>query len=1373
MRSTNREITNGKSTGRTIPAVQNASRWTSLLGLVFLTSGICTISATAVASESAFGNKTEEELLRWSAQEARPSATRSPVEVLIDDVRYTFRKDGSHQSIYRRVFVVHDPKAASPLRQVAAPYAPWFEKAPQIRARVIRPDGSVQHLLAADIRDVGGLSEEGSLITDRRQRAAQLPRFIHGAVVEVETLLDEWRPYFREGTVQKALLSRSLPTRRVRLEIDVPQSIPFQASLRGMSMQAEVKKDDGRISRIYDVKNPPQPEDVEEMAPPFLPRTAFVAFSTGKSWQHIATSYGSFVDAAIGENGTKAVRVLVDGLPSLANEKDERHRQRVVETLLLRLRQKVHYTGMELGQAAVLPHDVLRILEKGEGDCKDQSTVLVSSLRALGLDAHVALLRTAPDPEVPPHLPGIGLFNHAIVHVGGTDGLDALWIDPTHIYSGVLDIPANLQGRRALVTSSKSNRLVTIPRLTAKENRYVEIREIRLQDQAPAHVVETTRAEGTIAHALRQFFSKRDDEAVHSNFTSYMERTYGAKSLEHFAQPLVSAFDEPFWLRLEANTSSRFQTDEVEGSFWLEPSMSWGFLPSFLSKDPLAQRQHPLWLLEPHHGEVAVRLFLPPGYRFDSIPASEKVQLSDAYFSREVRQLAPDLLEIRFVVHTGEGRFSAGRANAFVRELGAFQKRSQFRVHYVHDAALALKNGNSKKGLAQLHKLIQKNPTHAPHHERLARALLDLGLGSAAKASARQAVNVAPQRARAHALLGWTLLHDDLGRLLHVGMRREQAKQALLRAEQLAPKHPGTHAQLGMLYLHGSLGGQMGSDAELDQAVFHLMYFRDVTKDFTFDAHIVRALFRLKRFDEAKSLLTSSGANPSNHALLVALIAAVRGPSFAIDFAQNLVTNDDQRSTLLRSAAKELPAIQLYGESTALLRSAVVHLKDGSEKEKLHEQIMRLARIQRATRCFHDDNDPRSKVEKRIYALLSKQRLIQARQRRQSGTLLGVKAENAPERALRFLAFADEEGLPLNLIRDTSVCQASFSARTFAEHQGAASSMELTQLQPIEPVLGSREPWWILRDGNETQVLHPGKETDGFVVEAALEALDAGRLDRAAFWLQDVPLPPQGVVQERRLRLRLGALWLLQLTSGNTKHYVIPDEGKQWLAQSAKPFTGKTPVLLVAAVEKDLPVTAGHFRSRTDELLTHGEFDEVERLAQRRLGEHLGDEAAMEQLAQTSLRRGNIAAGQALLQRLSKRNKKEPAHLNALAWNRLFLKNDGGLDDAIGHSLMANALSDFSSAEHLLTLATLFAESGRNKEALEVLAKSVDARNRGHLSAKEQYVVGRVAERLGLDDVAKTAYQKVQKPVELPELSAWTLAQDRLNALRNCVDCER
>ena len=75
----------------------------------------------------------------------------APLEILYEDVRFTFGADRTVTRSGHLVYLLRDPSEAPYWTRVDASWSPWFQARPEIAARVIRPDGEVvtndeQHL---------------------------------------------------------------------------------------------------------------------------------------------------------------------------------------------------------------------------------------------------------------------------------------------------------------------------------------------------------------------------------------------------------------------------------------------------------------------------------------------------------------------------------------------------------------------------------------------------------------------------------------------------------------------------------------------------------------------------------------------------------------------------------------------------------------------------------------------------------------------------------------------------------------------------------------------------------------------------------------------------------------------------------------------------------------------------------------------------------------------------------------------------------------------------------------------------------------------------------------------------------------------------
>ncbi|UCC81020.1 MAG: DUF3857 domain-containing protein [Candidatus Zixiibacteriota bacterium] len=114
----------------------------------------------------------------------------------------------------------------------------------------------------------------------------------------------------------------------------------------------------------------------------------------------------------------------------------------------------VSYVALRIGSGDFIPHDCSQIIERGFGDCKDQSLLLTSLYRTAGMEAFPVLLSTFEYPLLESLHPWPAFFDHTLVAVkaGGQEFL----LDPSDPLSDLSQIPPRLKGKRYLVVDGTS-----------------------------------------------------------------------------------------------------------------------------------------------------------------------------------------------------------------------------------------------------------------------------------------------------------------------------------------------------------------------------------------------------------------------------------------------------------------------------------------------------------------------------------------------------------------------------------------------------------------------------------------------------------------------------------------------------------------------------------------------------------------------------------------------------------------------------------------------------------------------------------------------------------------------------------------------------
>lgn len=102
--------------------------------------------------------------------------------------------------------------------------------------------------------------------------------------------------------------------------------------------------------------------------------------------------------------------------------------ERAVQALRF-VQKNVRYLGIEVGASSHAPTAPELVMKRRFGDCKDKSLLTLTMLRALGIEAHAALVHTKLRRGTAEQLPMPVVFDHVIVKAV-IDG-QVFWLDPT------------------------------------------------------------------------------------------------------------------------------------------------------------------------------------------------------------------------------------------------------------------------------------------------------------------------------------------------------------------------------------------------------------------------------------------------------------------------------------------------------------------------------------------------------------------------------------------------------------------------------------------------------------------------------------------------------------------------------------------------------------------------------------------------------------------------------------------------------------------------------------------------------------------------------------------------------------------------------
>lgn len=1317
------------------------------------------------------------------------------VVVLDEEDAYVFDADGKSVHTHYLTYKVLTQKGAEGWDAIGIAWEPWREEHPEVRARVITPDNTVHPLDPKTITDTPARDEDEKTYGDGRVLRAPLPAIAPGSVVEEEEVSKETAPFFGAGVVVQSYFGRMVPSQQLKLTIDAPTSLPVKYSLRLLpEIKPQKTELNGRTQIVFERGPFDALDKAEDYLPGDTPAQPQITFSTGASWQAMAEGYSKIVDE-------KALPKEVEGLVSRLLSGRTTREEKAAEVLQY-LSKEIRYTGVEFGDAAIIPHPPAETLKHRYGDCKDKATLAVAMLRAAGIPAYVALLNTGNRLDVDPDLPGMGLFDHAIVYAPGNPDL---WMDPTDERARLGQLPNTDQGRLALVARPDSTRLVPTPEASSQENSIIEKRDFFLAENGPARVVETTEPRGTFEGEFRAAYLDADDKDSRKNLKDYIANEYLSEKLTRMERSDPRDLHKPFELVIEASAAKRGATDLESAVAAIRLESLFYRLPNELqqqekeadksadkTKDkPRKPRVTDFLLPEAYSYEWQYRIVPPLGFQAKPLPANSKMQLGPATLSEEFATGSDGVVRVTMKFDTVKRRYTAAEARELREKVSQIREGPAVFIYFEPTAQALMNQGRIKEAFQATRNLIARHPKEAVHHLQRAKMLLAGGMGLAARDEARAAVKLEPNSALAQKMLAEILEYDLVGRQYRRGSDFAGAEEAFRSAERLDPDDKATVANLAILLEHNPWGLRYGPGAKLKDAISE---YRKLTVEeranLGIQNNLAFALFYAGDFREAQK--NAEGLNPQPIALIVASVAGTNGAQVGIEEARKRTVSEELFKQVARAAGQMMANLRMYSVAADLMEAGT---SGDQAADTGADAVMFRKTKPREQMSFRDDPIG---TAMRFYLLqlnadLTSEQLLPFCSRNGKialGTPEWIEGVRKGERGT--LNSKARAGMFPDIGADLSVTRAQPNIEGNDE-----SGYKVT----LWPAATYKSATYVVKEDGRYKVLAISERPAGIGLEALdrLAAHDLTGVRILLDWLREdqhlvvgddplsgAPFPRLWTkgkqADDRAVKLAAAAI-LLRFKETAARGVAVLEEARNSTSDDIEKLNidlallvgyytleeSQKELALSAKLAKQYPESQRIFLDESFELRVLGRLEEAEDLAEGRLKRFPGDLDAMRELAWNAITREDYPAARTLNQKILDMGKAETRELNAIAWLSLFTGKVTGSD--VENALKAAQLSR-NSPSILHTLGCAYAEIGKTKEAREVLLQAMDSLNLDEPDDNYWYAFGRIAEQYGEYDTARSDYTRVAKPKRPIDIhdSSYRLAQMHLNAIANALN---
>lgn len=1348
-----------------------------------------------------------------SVEELQAASAKVPAEkfmeatVLFERDAYIFDAEGRTTYEHSIVYRIETQAAVETWSETRSQWEPWYQNQPEIRARVIAPDGKVSTLDPKTITEGPANEDSQDTYTDERVRKAPLPGMTVGAIVEEETTVPDKQPFFSGGGVYRDVFSRGVPVIHSELLIDAPEKTRLQYRIHllpAVKTTDTVTNGIRHLSFVQEYLKPRADSDIT--LPTHNLATPMIEFSTGESWSSVVAAYRQLAEAHIEPDKVKSL------LPPGSSD-----RSATIERIVAKLHKDIRYTGIEFGEAALQPAPAAEVLKRHYGDCKDKAAFLVAMLRAAGIPANLALLDTGPGLDVNPDLPGMNEFDHAIVYVPAPAAGEPLWIDATADYSQVGTLPSADSGRLALVIADGTTTLTPTPEAKPEDDQLTELREVVMAEYGSAHITETSLTHGEIDASYRSDFGDAETREKKANLEKYAKDEYLAKSLSSVTHGEGKDLTKPFALKLEMVEAKRGNTLADDAAVAIPFSELFVRLPNWFKTDPRVegekltpqQEDNQKRAVEARSTDYDVHPFTtewrytitpPAGFVLRALPENKTTPMGPASFTQHYETDQQGLIHAVLRVETAKPRYTVSEALALREAVLTSYKQDMIMVMFDQAGSKLLAAGKTREALSADRALIEHHPREGLHHAQIAYAFLQAGMGSKARLEAEQATKLEPNSSVGFKALGWICQFNDIGVQYARGFDWDCAVAAFKRALELEPDDSYTQINLAIIEEFDHDGERYTADAHLADAIrdYRAVKQKDKSVGDQYNDNILFDLLYSGKYQELLDEIDKLPSSAARQALAVSATVALeggdKGVAAGLARADHLGVGAQERNSALSTAGNQLLHLRLYPEAAGILSAAI---EGQNNSAAMAQQIAVFKQLTPWKHDFLPASDPRSPVQRMFMSVITG-----AFSEKMAGEILSRHAYGSDlewQRNLEKVAesrgllhtIATQSGLPANVLLDAIAGNMKITAdgddetghRISVQSLGAkAEQFFVTREDGAYKVVADGST--LSESGNEVLYLlsaHREREAQSLLDWTRERVHKGGGDDPLSgsifprFWtVGDKPDPAA---------MQLAAASLV--ASNSRIKELLPAIREAWekasnddtrinlglLLANAYAQTENGPELKTVASEilKKYPDSYEALRlaGAADGLLK--DWKSWGDMLDAQLAKHPDDEFLLRLKVGFAETKGDFVLGRATEQALIDRGKAAASDYNDLAWMALF---DGKIDaDSAKSAQQATMLSKNSNFAELHTLACIYAAQGKNSEARDALLKAMATANLSEPNSEAWYGFASIYEQYGVNDAAVAAYKRVEKPEgRINPTSTYVLAQTRLKALSATAD---
>jgi hypothetical protein len=471
-----------------------------------------------------------------------PTASYPDAEIitLLDEAIEEIFSDGRCNSTAHMVFQIVSERGKH-YANCEIGYNSRTETISLVYARTITPEGKIIPLKKNAIKVVTPYSEFPNY-SNYKQLTFSMPAVGLGCIIDYKYVIAQRGPTIKGRFVNRYFFQWYNPILTSRYKIIAPEDVDLKYllvnPLKDIHQSPTVIRQGRKKIYLWEYRDIPQILDEDYMPP--IEEVAFnILVSTMDSWEDF---FGWWRQKIRGKTEPddmirqKAAELTRD----LSSTRDK------IGAIFDYVKRGIRYVSVDLGKSGYEPEAAPEVFENKYGDCKDQSTLLISMLKAAGIPSHYVLIPTHDIGNLIKDFPYPFQFDHCIVAAEEGEGYQ--FLDPTAEYHDFHYLPDEDQNRGVLIFKDHETIFGKTPLAESESNAYFSQQFIEIKADRAIEIVRENLSSGSKEAFLRSFYAALSPTEIKEAIEGLVSNiSPGANLIEyHHADPLdfQTAFTE-------------------------------------------------------------------------------------------------------------------------------------------------------------------------------------------------------------------------------------------------------------------------------------------------------------------------------------------------------------------------------------------------------------------------------------------------------------------------------------------------------------------------------------------------------------------------------------------------------------------------------------------------------------------------------------------------------------------------------------------------------------------------------------------------------------------------------------------------------------